>query len=98
MRQLAHITLRYKTLTSTEPTGLMKRTKLTILCAFPDCPRQGSPADAASLRAAGASTAKALVFLAKNARPVKTAQATGEQGKKCRASLLPVHGDMFKLR
>lgn len=38
---------------------------------------QGSPAEAASLRAAGASKARALVYLARSARPVKTAQATG---------------------
>ncbi|GAB4817363.1 hypothetical protein N2152v2_004409 [Parachlorella kessleri] len=51
----------------------------------------GSPADAASLRAAGASRAKALVFLAKNARPVKSAQATGsalEQGRSSREAVL----------
>ena len=37
----------------------------------------GSPAEASSLRAAGAATAKALVYLARGSRPVKTAQATG---------------------
>ena len=37
----------------------------------------GSPADGQGLRAAGAGRAKALVYLARGSRPVKTAQATG---------------------
>ena len=38
---------------------------------------RGSAADSISLRAAGAPTARALIYLAKTARPVKSAQATG---------------------
>lgn len=37
----------------------------------------GSPTEAASLRMVGAASAKALVYLARGSRPVKTAQATG---------------------
>lgn len=37
----------------------------------------GSPTDAESLRKAGAATARALVFLTKGARDIKSAQATG---------------------
>lgn len=51
----------------------------------------GSPSEASSLRAAGAATAKALVFLARGSRPVKTAQATGaavEQERSTREAVL----------
>lgn len=51
----------------------------------------GSPADSASLRAAGASTARAVVYLARTARPVKSAQATGapvEQERSTREAVL----------
>lgn len=51
----------------------------------------GSPAEASSLRAAGAATAKALVFLARGSRPVKTAQGTGaavEQERSTREAVL----------
>jgi voltage-gated potassium channel Kch len=51
----------------------------------------GSPADSASLRAAGASTARAVIYLARTARPVKSAQATGapvEQERSTREAVL----------
>jgi len=51
----------------------------------------GSPSEASSLRAAGAATAKALVYLARGSRPVKTAQATGaavEQERSTREAVL----------
>ena len=53
----------------------------------------GSPAEASSLREAGAPTAKALVFLARGSRPVKTAQATGAAVEKERSTREAVLAD-----
>lgn len=51
----------------------------------------GSPSETSTLRAAGAATARALVFLARGSRPVKSAQATGsgiEQERGAREAVL----------
>ncbi|KAL4423371.1 hypothetical protein ABPG77_004302 [Micractinium sp. CCAP 211/92] len=52
---------------------------------------EGSASDAASLRQAGASTARALIYLARAARPVRSAQSSGgsvEQERSTREAVL----------
>ncbi|EFN56237.1 hypothetical protein CHLNCDRAFT_51907 [Chlorella variabilis] len=54
---------------------------------------EGSPSEAASLRQAGASTARALIYLARSARPVRSAQATGGAVEKERSTREAVLAD-----
>ncbi|PRW44899.1 Potassium channel subfamily T member 2 isoform A [Chlorella sorokiniana] len=54
---------------------------------------EGSASEASSLRQAGASTARALIYLARAARPVRSAQATGGAVEKERSTREAVLAD-----